>query len=94
MADDKKKVKQAIALEYNPEEDAPKVVASGRGVLAEKIIEKAKESDVPIHRDDKLADTLSRLEIGEMIPPELYGVVAEILIFVDSMDKLKSKVKR
>ncbi|MCM1569878.1 MAG: EscU/YscU/HrcU family type III secretion system export apparatus switch protein [Roseburia sp.] len=94
MAEDKKKVKQAIALEYNPEEDAPKVVASGRGVVAEKIIEKAKEHDVPIHRDDKLADTLSRLEIGEMIPPELYEVVAEILIFVDSMDKLKSKVKQ
>lgn len=87
------KVKQAIALEYNPEEDAPKVIASGRGLIAEKIIEKAKESDVPIHRDDKLADTLSRLEIGEMIPPELYEVVAEILIFVDSMDKIKGKVK-
>ena len=86
-----KKVKQAIALEYDP--SAPKVVASGRGILAEKIIEKAKESDVPIHRDDKLADTLSRLEIGEMIPPELYEVVAEILIFVDSMDKIKSKMK-
>ena len=68
------------------------MVASGRGILAEKIIEKAQEFDVPIHRDDKLADTLSRLEIGEMIPPELYEVVAEILIFVDSMDKLKSKV--
>ncbi|MCM1045410.1 MAG: EscU/YscU/HrcU family type III secretion system export apparatus switch protein [Candidatus Gastranaerophilales bacterium] len=90
---EKEKVKQAIALEYNPSEDAPKVIASGRGVLAEKIIEKAKESDVPIHRDDKLADTLSRLEIGEMIPPELYEVVAEILVFVDSMDKLKSKIK-
>lgn len=88
----KNKVKQAIALEYDPEEAAPKVIASGRGVLAEKIIEKAKESDVPIHRDDKLADTLSRLEIGEMIPPELYEVVAEILIFVDSMDKLKKKM--
>lgn len=86
------KVKQAIALEYDPSEDAPRVIASGRGVLAEKIIEKAKESDVPIHRDDKLADTLSRLEIGEMIPPELYEVVAEILIFVDSMDKLKNKL--
>ena len=85
--------KQAIALEYNPSEDAPKVVASGRGILAEKIIEKAKESQIPIHRDDKLADTLSRLDIGEMIPPELYEVVAEILIFVDSMDKLKSKIK-
>lgn len=95
MADTKKnKVKQAIALEYNPAEDAPKVIASGKGVLAERIIEKAQENDVPIHRDDKLADTLSRLEIGDMIPPELYEVVAEILIFVDSMDKLRSKIKQ
>jgi flagellar biosynthesis protein len=95
MADKKEtKVKQAIALEYNPDEDAPKVVASGRGLIAEKIIEKAKENDVPIHRDDKLADTLSRLEIGEMIPPELYEVVAEILIFVDSMDKIKGKINK
>lgn len=89
---EKNKPKQAIALEYNPQEDAPKVIASGRGKLAERIIERAQESDVPIHRDDKLADTLSRLEIGDMIPPELYEVVAEILIFVDSMDKIKGKV--
>ncbi len=88
------KIKTAIALEYDPSDEAPKVIASGRGLLAEKIIEKAKESDVPIHRDDKLADTLSRLEIGDMIPPELYEVVAEILIFVDSMDKLKSKMNK
>lgn len=94
MAEEKKKIRQAIALEYNPEEDAPKVIASGRGIIADKIIEKAKESDVPIHRDDKLADTLSRLEIGDMIPPELYEVVAEILIFVDSMDKIKGKIKK
>ncbi len=87
------KPKQAIALSYDPSEDAPKVIASGRGLLAERIIEKAKESDVPVHRDDKLADTLSRLEIGDMIPPELYEVVAEILVFVDAMDKLKGKVK-
>lgn len=87
------KIKQAVALEYDPSETAPRVVASGRGVLAERIIERAKESDVPIHRDDKLADTLSRLEIGDMIPPELYEVVAEILVFVDSMDKLKAKIK-
>ena len=91
---DEKKIKQAIALEYDPADNAPKVIASGRGYLAEKIIEKAKESDVPVHRDDKLADTLSRLEIGDMIPPELYEVVAEILVFVDSMDKLKSKMKK
>ncbi|MGN0430878.1 MAG: EscU/YscU/HrcU family type III secretion system export apparatus switch protein [Lachnospiraceae bacterium] len=92
--EEKKKIKQAIALEYNPDEEAPKVIATGRGALAERIIEKAKEADVPIHRDDKLADTLSRLEIGDMIPPELYEVVAEILVFVDSMDKIRGKLKK
>jgi flagellar biosynthesis protein len=86
------KIKQAIALEYNPTEEAPKIIATGKGIIAERILEKAKESNVPIHRDDKLADTLSRLDIGDMIPPELYGVVAEILVFVDAMDKLKSKI--
>ncbi len=88
------KLKQAIALEYDPYDEAPRVIASGRGILAEKIIEKAKENDVPVHQDDKLADTLSRLDIGDMIPPELYEVVAEILVFVDSMDKIKGKIKR
>ncbi|MBP3603559.1 MAG: EscU/YscU/HrcU family type III secretion system export apparatus switch protein [Lachnospiraceae bacterium] len=92
MDDKKNKPKQAIALSYNPEDDAPKVIASGKGALAERIIEKAKEADVPVHRDDKLADTLSRLDIGDMIPPELYEVVAEILIFVDAMDKIKAKM--
>lgn len=92
MEEKKSKIKQAVALEYNPAEDAPRVIASGRGALAERIIEKAQESNVPVHRDDKLADTLSRLEIGDLIPPELYEVVAEILVFVDAMDKLKSKL--
>ena len=89
----KEKPKQAIALEYDPDDAAPRVIASGRGALAEKIIEKAKEENVPVHQDGKLADTLSRLEIGDMIPPELYEVVAEILLFVDSMDKIKGKLK-
>ena len=88
------KLKQAIALEYDPSDEAPRVIASGRGILAEKIIEKAKESDVPVHRDDKLADTLSKLDIGDMIPPELYEVVAEILVFVDAMDKIKAKMDK
>jgi len=87
----KEKVKQAVALEYDPQNTAPVVVASGKGRLAERIIEKAQEADVPVHRDDKLADTLSRLEIGDMIPPELYEVVAEILVFVDAMDKIRAK---
>lgn len=47
---------------------------------------------MPTYKDDKLADTLSRLEIGDMIPPELYQVVAEILVFVNDMDKIRSKL--
>lgn len=90
----KQKVKQAVALTYDPNDDAPKIVATGKGALAERIIEKAKEAKVPVHRDDKLAHTLSKLEIGECIPPELYEVVAEILVFVDQMDKIRSKIKR
>ena len=94
MKDEKKKIKTAVALSYDPDEDAPKVIASGKGALAERIIEKAKESNVAVHRDDKLADTLSKLEIGDMIPPELYEVVAEILLFVDHMDKIKNKLTK
>ncbi|MBP3338872.1 MAG: EscU/YscU/HrcU family type III secretion system export apparatus switch protein [Lachnospiraceae bacterium] len=85
--------KVAVALTYDPDEQAPKVIATGRGVLAEKILDKAKEADVPVYEDEKLAKTLSKLELGEMIPPELYGVVAEVLVFVDRMDKIRSKMK-
>lgn len=86
------KPKQAIALSYDPAEDAPKILATGKGKIAERIIEEAKEAKVPVHKDSKLADTLSKLEIGEMIPPELYEVVAEILVFVDQMDKIRAKI--
>ena len=86
--------KKAIALQYEPETDnAPKVIASGEGYLAEKIIEKAISSDIPLHKDEKLAESLSSLDIGETIPPELYSVVAEILVFVDHMDRIKGKLK-
>lgn len=82
----------AIALEYNPNEsEAPKVVATGKGLIADKIVEQAKEADVPVHKDSKLAGTLSKLEIGDMIPPELYEAVAEILVFVDAMEKIRAK---
>lgn len=86
------KLKTAVALAYEPGEQAPKILATGKGALAEKIIDAAKEADVPTYKDDKLADTLSRLEIGDMIPPELYQVVAEILVFVNDMDKIRQKL--
>lgn len=86
------KIKTAVALSYDPKEEAPKIIASGRGILADKIVEKAKEEAIPIHQDERLTNTLSKLEIGEFIPPELYEAVAEVLIFVDRMDKIKSKL--
>jgi flagellar biosynthesis protein len=89
---DLKRNKVSVALQYNPGEQAPKIIASGRGAIAEKIIEKAKEADVPLYEDSKLANTLSKLEIGDMIPPELYNVVAEILVFVDDCDRIKAKL--
>lgn len=88
----KKNLKQAVAIEYDPLDMAPKIVATGRGQVAEKIIEKAREADVPVHEDAKLAGTLSKLDIGEYIPPELYEVVAEILVFVDKMEKIRAKL--
>lgn len=94
MTENRNLKKTAVALTYDPEEDAPKVIASGTGKIAEKIIDAAKESDIPIHQDDKLADTLSKLKVGDMIPPELYEVVAEILVFVDRMDKIKEKIAK
>lgn len=94
MDNENTKRKKAVALMYDPENMAPSVVASGQGAIAERIIEKAQESDVATYKDEGLADTLLKLEIGDMIPPELYGVVAEILVYVDKMDKIKSKVMK
>ncbi|NLY48825.1 MAG: flagellar biosynthesis protein FlhB [Clostridiales bacterium] len=84
--------KTAVALSYDPAETAPKIIASGKGYLAEKIIEKAHEADIPVHKDEALAETLSKMELGSYIPPELYEIVAEILVFVDRMDKIKEKI--
>lgn len=84
--------KTAVAVAYVPGEQAPKILATGTGAVADKIIETAKENDVPLYKDGKLADTLSKLKIGDMIPPELYEVVAEILVFVDDMDRMKGKL--
>lgn len=87
------KDRQAIALTYEPGTSAPAIVAAGRGYVADRIIETAKENDVPLYEDGELSDTLMRLQIGDTIPPELYyKVVADILIFVDSMDKIKGKL--
>ena len=75
----------AAALKYDTQKDAaPKVVAKGQGTVAEKIIELAKKNNVPIKSDPGLVQILSKLDIDEQIPTELYKAVAEILAFVYS----------
>ena len=78
-------MREAVALEYH--ESAPKVIAAGKGAVAENIIEKAISHNVPIHADADLAHTLNALQIGQEIPPELYTVVAQILLYVRDVDK-------
>ena len=86
-------IKTAVALSYDAGDEAPKILATGKGYVAEKIIEVAKEENVPVHKDEKLAKTLSGLEIGDYIPKELYGVVAEILVFVDRVEGVRKHGK-
>ncbi|MEA1975468.1 MAG: EscU/YscU/HrcU family type III secretion system export apparatus switch protein [Bacillota bacterium] len=78
----------ANALRYNNDDEiAPKVVAKGTGYIAKKIIETAKENNVAIYKDETLAKQLENLNIGQVIPQELYEVVAEILIYIAKIDK-------
>jgi flagellar biosynthesis protein len=71
----------AVALQYDGK-GAPLVVAKGKGTIGQKIIEVAKANDIPIEENEVLAGALSRVEIGDEIPNELYKAVAEVLIFV------------
>ena len=87
----KKLVKKsnAVALQYRAGSDsAPKVTARGKGKIAEKIIEIAKEHHIYIHEDPDLVEILSALDINEEIPPDLYVVIAELLAFVYSLNKI------
>ncbi|WP_109689425.1 EscU/YscU/HrcU family type III secretion system export apparatus switch protein [Tumebacillus permanentifrigoris] len=89
-SDDKKPTppKKAVALHYDHEKDtAPRIIASGRGAVAENILAIAGESGIPMHEDRALVETLLAFEIGKEIPAELYQVVAEVLAFVQRLDK-------
>lgn len=86
MADSLKK--RAAAIKYDPEHDnVPIMSAYGEGYMAEKIIKAAEEAGVPVLPDPGLADMLARLSVGDEIPPELYEVVAKVLVFVSELDK-------
>lgn len=80
--------KRAIALGYDLKKDtAPTVKAKGKGYVADEIIRRAKENDVPIQEDSSLVEILSQLEMNERIPEKLYEVVAEVFAFIYKVDR-------
>lgn len=72
---------KAVALKYDGTDMAPVIVATGLGYMAERIVQTALEQDVPVYEDTSLATLLSRLELGEEIPPELYQLVVDIYVY-------------
>jgi flagellar biosynthesis protein len=87
----KEKRKSAVALKYNKDNSVPIVVAKGRGHIAEKIIETAKENKVEIYEDEDVADSLMKLEMGMEIPQELYGAVAEIIAYIYNLNMYRGE---
>lgn len=77
-----KRRSRAVALRYDKRKGAPSVSASGSGLTAERILEIAREHDVPVHEDPLLTEALAQIPIGEEIPENLYIAVAEVLAFI------------
>jgi len=89
MSDEKRqRHRRAVALRYNQQDDrAPRVVAKGDRLLAERIIEIARENNVPLHEDPDLVAVLSKLDVQREIPEALYRAVAEVLAYVYRLNK-------
>ncbi|MGX1264659.1 flagellar biosynthesis protein [Rossellomorea marisflavi] len=82
------KRKAAVALGYDQTRDgSPRIIAKGKGLIAEEILKRAEEHDIPVQEDDTLVDLLGQLDIKESIPEELYGAVAEVFAFIYRVDK-------
>jgi flagellar biosynthesis protein len=86
--------KEATALSYEAGEKAPRVVASGRGYVAERIIAAAQEAGVPVKSDPALARALSALDLGEEVPEAMYRAVAETLAWAYKLDAQAGKAAR
>jgi flagellar biosynthesis protein len=79
-------LRQAVALRYDPQQDAaPRIIAKGQGRLAEQILQTARQHYVPIHHDPHLVRVLSYLRLDQEIPPQLYQAVAAVLAFLYRM---------
>lgn len=90
----KKELEKAVAILYDSQQSSsPKVVASGQGEVAKRIIETAREAGVHIQEDANLVELLSKIDLGDEIPAELYQTVAEVLSFVYQVnEKFKNKI--
>lgn len=77
----------AVALKYAPGDQAPKVVAKGRGLIADEIIARAKEHGVFVHESPELVTLLSQVDIDDHIPPALYVAVAELLAWLYQVEQ-------
>jgi flagellar biosynthesis protein len=86
MSDEHEAPKQAAALSYEAGQTAPRVVASGRGQIAERIIEAAQEAGVPVKSDPALSRALAALDLGEEVPEAMYRAVAEALAWAYKLD--------
>ncbi|MFR1710246.1 MAG: EscU/YscU/HrcU family type III secretion system export apparatus switch protein [Clostridium sp.] len=83
---EEKKRKKAAALKYEYGQNAPKVTAAGMGNVAEKILQEAEKSEVPIVYNEELADMLTKVDIDSEIPHELYEVVAKVIAYIMEVD--------
>jgi len=80
--------KKAVALGYDEENDpAPRLIATGKGLIAQEIIDRANEHNIPIVQDTALVTVLGKLDAGDYIPRDLYTAVAEILVFAMELDQ-------
>ncbi|QNM98510.1 EscU/YscU/HrcU family type III secretion system export apparatus switch protein [Chitinimonas koreensis] len=78
---------EAVALAYREGSSAPRVVAKGRGLIAEHIIERAREAGVFVHESPELVALLMQVDLDQHIPPELYRAVAELLAFIHFLEQ-------
>ena len=83
--------KKAVALQYGAGDSAPVIVASGMGYMAEKIVEVAADSGVPIYEDNSLATILTQLKLGQEVPEELYKAIVEIYVYFLHFDPNRVK---
>lgn len=87
MTDAERRRQLAVALRFDQEADAaPRVLAKGRGYVAERILELADAHGVPVREDPDLVESLAQLDLGDVIPPELYPAVAELLAYIYRMN--------